>query len=650
MELELTAMAALAARFVNNTQRHVFLTGNAGTGKTTFLHQVVAGTHKRLVVLAPTGVAALNAKGVTLHSQFLLPFGSFLPTRRAPPELGGRFVDRDTLARSHPLIGMRRAVLREVDLLVIDEVSMLRADLLDAVDFRLREVKRNYDTPFGGAQVLFIGDLHQLPPVVKDDEWQVLREHYATPHFFSAHALRADAGTRPYVHIELDKIFRQSDPRFITLLNHFRNNTVGPQDIQELNKHYRPDASADEQGVITLTTHNHKADAINNAALAKLPGASRVFTAKVAGDFPESMYPLPTRLELRIGAQIMFTRNDAEREYYNGKLGRVTRIADDGVAIEMADDKSHYLLTPTTWDNKRYAVQADNNELVEEVIGQFTHYPIKLAWAITVHKSQGLTFDKAIIDVGSAFASGQVYVALSRLRSLDGLILRTRIGGNRVATDRDVVNFSARKDDQALLPTRLQDEQRAFVLATLAATFSFAALLSTAEHIADRHRQSSFGDATLNQSLADFIAMLRNEQDNTRKFRSQLQRITSQGDQPLLLTRIGKGTEYYTTLLSTYVCTFLKSRTAIEKIDGAVELREDLSELDAALMRKLTEIGKAGNMADSILSGRQISREPPLDSRLREARQAILAAANASSHAPRPPGKRPRKRKKRKGT
>ncbi|MBL8011011.1 MAG: AAA family ATPase, partial [Flavobacteriales bacterium] len=405
-------MAALAARFINSTNRHVFLTGKAGTGKTTYLHRLATSTHKRYVILAPTGIAALNAKGVTIHSQFLLPFGAFLPEKQRPADIPeGAFHDQDTLTRRHPLNALRRNVLREVDLLIIDEVSMLRADVLDAIDFRMRAVRQNRRESFGGAQVLLIGDLYQLPPVVKDEEWRVMQRYYASMHFFESQVLKHHG----YAHIELDRIFRQQDERFIRILNNLRDNTVRPEDVAELNAHYRATIpAAESEGVITLTTHNHKADEINQQALTRLPGRPHAFEAHIDGDFPQSMYPVLERIELKVGAQVMFVKNDPEKMYFNGKLARVEALSDEGITVRMYDgvgdapSAATYKLKREVWENKRYVVNAATKEQEEEVLGTFEQYPIKLAWAITVHKSQGLTFGRAIIDVGQAFAPGQV--------------------------------------------------------------------------------------------------------------------------------------------------------------------------------------------------------------------------------------------------
>jgi len=627
MEPEITEMAALAASFVNSTNRHVFLTGKAGTGKTTFLAQLAQHTHKRFVILAPTGIAALNAKGVTLHSQFLLPLASFIPERLAPADAHevGNFCDRDTLTRRHALNNTRRDVLREVELLIIDEVSMLRADILDAVDYRMRTVKNRYDASFGGAQVLLIGDLYQLPPIVKDNEWQVLGHYYSSPHFFCAQALQPGADSaRAYVHIELDKIFRQRDARFIAILNSFRNNTVTAADLQTLNKHYRQEDQIDARGVITLTTHNNKADALNHDALVKLPGPPRTYDAHVEGEFPESMYPLPKRLELRVGAQVMFTRNDVEKEYFNGKLARVKALSPESIEVAMQDDGSSYSLGRVTWENKRYVLNAETRALDEEVIGSFTHFPLKLAWAITIHKSQGLTFDKAIVDVGSAFAPGQVYVALSRLRSLEGLILRTRISANVVRSDHAVAAFTARKDAQAQLPALLKEQQRMYLGELFANTFSLVTLLTAADSVRETVAEAAFADPAILQCVVDLVTQLRSELDNTDKFRKQLHRLASQDDQTALLTRVDKGSEYYTALLLAHLHNVIRTGAVLAKLTRSTAYRESLSELDRRLMQKLGDIGRAAHIARCILQGSEVTRDGKHDRALYEQRAAIL--------------------------
>ena len=646
-----TEMAALAARFVNSTNRHVFLTGKAGTGKTTFLHKLAASTHKRFVILAPTGIAALNAKGVTIHSQFLLPFGAFLPERQRPLDIPeGAFHDQDTLTRRHPLNAIRRNVLRETDLLIIDEVSMLRADLLDAIDFRMRAVRQNRYQSFGGAQVLLIGDLYQLPPVVKDDEWRVMQRYYASMHFFESLVLKQHG----YAHIELDRIFRQQDDRFIRILNNLRDNQVRPEDVEELNAHYRPSISNEEsEGVITLTTHNYKADEINQQALAKLPGKAHTFEASIEGEFPPSMQPVLERIELKAGAQIMFVKNDPEKMYFNGKLARVEELNDDGITVRMyegvgdAPSSSTYKLKRETWENKRYVVNAATKEQEEEVLGTFEQYPIKLAWAITVHKSQGLTFSKAIIDVGQAFAPGQVYVALSRLRSLDGLLLRTRIDPSVVSSDKDVVAFTNRGFEQEPLPQQLEASQRDYLKQMLTGTFDFSDMLRKVDYTQKDHPETAqFEDDSMKTALKLFQEKLRSEEENTQRFRNQLIRLLHEDKREELLVRIEKGGAYYGDLLQEQMKALFRHMAQAELLSRTKEYTNALKEIDGMLMKKVATIAKVGYLTRCILNGEEIQRQKDMEQGLAAKRAAMVGEARAWAEENRPKGKTGKRRKR----
>lgn len=641
-----TEMATLAARFVNSTNRHVFLTGKAGTGKTTFLHKLAASTHKRYVILAPTGIAALNAKGVTIHSQFLLPFGSFVPERQLPADITGQFHDQDTLTRRHPLNAIRRNVLREVDLLIIDEVSMLRADLLDAIDFRMRAVRQNRYQSFGGAQVLLIGDLYQLPPVVKDDEWRVMQRYYASMHFFESKVIKEHG----YAHIELDRIFRQQDGNFIHILNNLRNNTVTQEDVTELNKHFKPQVSeADSEGVITLTTHNYKADELNQRALAQLLGKAHTFEAEVEGDFPESMYPVLARIELKVGAQVMFVKNDMEKAYFNGKLAKVEALDKDGVLVRM-DTGEPYRLKRETWENKRYVVNASTKQQDEEVLGTFEQYPIKLAWAITVHKSQGLTFSKAIIDVGSAFAPGQVYVALSRLRSLDGLILRTRIDPSVVSSDKDVVAFTNRGFEQEPLPLQLKASQREYLKQLLAGAFDFSDMLRKVEYTQKDHPETAqFEDDSMKTALHVLRDTLRTEEENTQKFRNQLMRLLHEDKRDELLLRIEKGGAYYGDLLQKQMKALFQHMAQAEMLSKTKEYTNALKEIDGMLMKKVATIAKVGYLTACILNGEEVKKQEDMERGLAAKRAAMVGEARAwaEEHKPKASGRSGRKRKRR---
>ncbi len=431
----------LAEAYVKYTDRNVFLTGKAGTGKTTFLHRIRNEVFKRTAVLAPTGVAAINAAGMTLHSFFQLPFGLHLPGMKR--EESNRF----RMSRK------KLSVIRNLDLLIIDEISMVRADLLDAVDEALRRHRRNH-TPFGGVQLLLIGDLHQLPPVVKEEEWEQLARHYDTPFFFSSRALR-EAG---YVPIELKHIYRQQEAHFISLLNKIRNGYFDDEVIEMLNSRFRPDFTpAPDEGYITLTTHNSIAESINRERLAKIEAKSTCYRAKTEGKFPENIYPADPELELKPGAQVMFIKNDPspfDKRFYNGKIGYVTRLEHDCVYVQCPDESEEIPATPLTWENVKYEHDPATNTIREEVTGTFEQVPLRLAWAVTIHKSQGLTFDRVIIDAQAAFAHGQVYVALSRCRTFEGVVLRTRIRRTSLHTDSNVRSFSEESARKA--PTRDQ--------------------------------------------------------------------------------------------------------------------------------------------------------------------------------------------------
>lgn len=624
--IEVTEMAALAAQFVNSTDKHVFLTGKAGTGKTTFLRQLAASTHKRHVILAPTGIAALNASGVTIHSQFLLPFGTFLPDRNLPMELPGNtnFYTQQTLVRKHPLNAKRRDVLRNIDLLIIDEVSMLRADLLDAIDARMRFVKRNYGAPFGGVQLLMIGDMYQLPPIVKDHEWSKMREYYASQHFFEAQALK-QAG---FVYVELDKIFRQRDDDFIAILNNLRDNRVTPSDIEKLNTFYRDEKEVPKD-VITLTTHNNKADAINRKALDALEGQTFYFQAEIEDDFPERIFPVAESLELKKGARVMFVKNDAEGDaYYNGKLATITAVDEDEIEVLMDGSEESYILKKEVWENKKYTVDDTVKDLKEEVIGRFSQYPIKLAWAITVHKSQGLTFEKAVIDVGAAFAPGQVYVALSRLTSLNGLILRTKINPNVVSTDAQVVAFGKTKVAPEALQKVLKEEQGHYLANLLGTTFNFSEITQATQRILQKHDTvGQFEDAEMRSALDVLSDNINTQKENTQKFVQQLHFCLQQNDYPRLFTRIEKGSAYYIRFIEENLRLLLKHIEEVKQFSRTKTYLTALTEIDLILMKKWEQMDKALHVAQCIVEGKEIKQNLERDTERNLLRRKLTSEA-----------------------
>ena len=465
--------AELAAKCINQTNKPVFLTGKAGTGKTTFLRKIIEHTHKNAIIVAPTGIAAINAGGVTIHSQFGVPFGLFIPDSSFKLENTQVKVNTPyTMVKHLNMRDQKRKLLQELELLIIDEVSMLRADLLDTIDFVLKSVRRQQHKPFGGVQVLFIGDLMQLPPVVKEEEWNILRNYYCSIYFFDALVLRNE---KP-IYIELDKIYRQSDNTFIDLLNNLRNNKVTQANIDLLNSYYKPNYDVTSAlNTITLTTHNNKADTLNRSALQELKGKSYFFSANIEGEFNEYAYPVEAYLELKQGAQIMFIKNDVsgKQQYFNGKIGIVSSLSDKEIEIDFRDGTKPFLLEHYQWKNIKYELNPVTNEIDETEIGTFTQYPIKLAWAITVHKSQGLTFEKAILDINRAFAPGQVYVALSRLKSLDGLVLTAPIQFNAISQDKTLVDYAENKPKTEEVKQLIDQETVLFLKAYALKTYDF---------------------------------------------------------------------------------------------------------------------------------------------------------------------------------
>ena len=530
----------LAFDHVQHTGRHLFLTGKAGTGKTTFLRSLRERLPKQMVVTAPTGVAAINAGGVTLHSFFQLPFGP----------LAGRETEQPHFRFSRDKIAM----IRGMDLLVIDEISMVRADLLDAVDDVLRRY-RDRRKPFGGVQLLMIGDLQQLSPVVKDSEWELLKDLYDTPYFFGSRALRET----DYACIELTRVYRQQDGRFLDLLNQVRDNCLTADALAELNRRHLPDFSpADVEGYITLCTHNAQAQRLNDAKLAALPSPAVRFAADISGSFPELSYPVDPQIELKVGAQVMFAKNDlsAEKLFFNGKIGRVTAIDGASVRVRCPDDPADIAVEPMQWDNVKYAIDPATNRIAETIEGTFRQIPLKLAWAITIHKSQGLTFERAIIDANASFAHGQVYVALSRCKTLEGLVLRTPLRPRSIIADPAVADYirqiAARRPDADRLETdRLETDRLTFQRELLVELFNFRLLryhLNALLELADLHRGS------LLPGLVELFGRLHDTAQTDlvavgEKFLSQIDRLlTGHSDaetHPALRERLQKAHGYF---------------------------------------------------------------------------------------------------------
>ncbi len=527
----------LSWQIAENTGVNIFLTGKAGTGKTTFLRDFITKTHKRCVVLAPTGIAAINAGGSTLHSFFQLPFGPFVPT--------SGFSDQRTFRFSKRKIGL----IRSLDMIIIDEISMVRADLLDSVDAVLRRF-RDRTRPFGGVQLLMIGDLQQLAPVAKQEEWEILRPYYDTQYFFSSKALK-ECG---FITVELQRVYRQNDNEFVELLNAVRTNTADADVLARLNNRYFPDFNPNEgDGYIRLTTHNEQADRINHQKLDELPEDSVIFKAIISGDFPELSYPTLEKLELKVGAQVMFVKNDSctPKRYYNGLLGKVVSLSSEHIEVLPQDADTGILVGREKWTNVRYVLNDETKNIEEEVIGEFDQVPLKTAWAITIHKSQGLTFDKAIIDVQKSFTHGQTYVALSRCRSLSGMVLTAPISARAIINDPYVLAFTENIPSQIPSLSRVEELEREYFLSLVAELFDFRHVRYAFDsylRLVDEHLYKQYPKAL--QQLKEARQKFSQQIDHVASsFAIQYTSIIRQGygyaTDTLLQERCKKGAEYF---------------------------------------------------------------------------------------------------------
>ena len=476
-----------------HTNRSIFLTGKAGTGKTTFLNDFVSKTQKKYIVVAPTGIAAINAGGVTIHSMFGLPLRTFLPTTdRVDSNTANNIAD---LMHHFKYRKDKLKLLRELELIIIDEVSMLRADVLDMMDFSLRSVRRNQQR-FGGVQMLFIGDLYQLPPVVRDE--YILKQYYNSPFFFDSYALKE----LPLITLELTTVYRQKDEKFLEILNEIRDGAVSDIDFETLNERYIPDFEPTDEPYVYLTSHNRMADEINLKKLAELKGKSYFYKAEITGNFNENQYPNEEILELKTGTQIMFIRNDAsgEHRYFNGKLAEVVEIDEQEIHVVIDGEDEIFKLKKETWDQKRYSL-AEDKSIQEEVLGSFKQYPIRLAWAVTIHKSQGLTFDRLIIDAGKSFASGQVYVALSRCRTLEGIVLKSKITPEVIFSDKRVSKFQDETHANDRVEEILQTEKYDYSIKKIASRLDCKWIAASLEMWYNSAKHSKF----LDQDKAKFV-------------------------------------------------------------------------------------------------------------------------------------------------
>lgn len=605
-------MFTLAADFINYTNRSVFLTGRAGTGKTTFLKYIKSSCAKQSAVIAPTGVAAINAGGVTIHSFFQLPFTPFVPERKI-------FTKDDSSIDAHHLLGRikmnreRRKILQQLELLIIDEISMVRCDVLDAIDLVLRHFRFNYNEPFGGVQLLFIGDMFQLPPVVQDDEWRILSQFYSSPFFFDSKVLQEEEP----VHIELNKIYRQNEQQFIELLNKVRNNEMDEEGFELLNSRYQPNfiPSGGEE-CITLTTHNYKADTMNADALQQLQTETKTYKAIIKGEFNEKSYPAEELLQLKTGAQVMMIKNDPEKKYFNGRIGIITKLEEEIVQVQCKDEVSAIEIKREVWENIRYALNPTTQTVEEDVAGSFEQFPLRLAWAITIHKSQGLTFERAVIDAGSAFAAGQVYVALSRCTTLQGVILKSRITNNGLHNDERIIQFSRRKQQRLHLLGDLDQSKKMQQLGLLKTIFDLTAIAKSIEPLQKfvEETKDDFNEEALLwiNKLQEKISAI---EEVAAKFRVQIETVaanTIPEQNETLQQRIVAAAKYFSEQLTQLSNHLLSSAAVTDSKQKAMVYNDMLQEVHAAIAQKLFNINgcKEGFNTTAFYIHRQQFRVP----------------------------------------
>lgn len=580
----------LAWRLVEHTGANVFITGKAGTGKTTFLKRLKEESSKNIAVLAPTGIAALNAGGMTIHSFFQLSFSPFIP---GIGQAGGN-------SRFSRYSKQKIKMLRAIDTIVIDEISMVRADVLDAIDAKLRRF-RHSPLPMGGVQLVMIGDIQQLPPVAREEEWRLLSEHYRSPYFFDSHLLRE----APFETIELTKVYRQKDRDFIDILNAIRENKVDSSVMRKLNQRYIPGFKPkDEERYICLMTHNHQAQLVNEQHMKALKTKRHVFEAKIEDDFPELIYPAEAELVLKEGAQVMFLKNDSqEHRYYNGTIGRIKSISDQGkVIVTLGDNTPPIEVQPETWENMAYTVDEKSKEMKEKVVGRFTQIPLRAAWAITIHKSQGLTFDKAIINASAAFAHGQTYVALSRCRSLQGLVLESPLPNSAFISDHTIARFEHDCSLREADGSRVSSLQGEFALRLDLEIPDLSGLRNALDSL---HRSLQISHASaFPKATAEFGEMLagpfKEIFDVSIRFQQQLRRMAAQGaSQESIHDRLKAASDYFIHRLDPIV-DFLRSipqevdnkeaRKKFEEAMGSVEMEVNLKYalFQATLKKKLS--------------------------------------------------------------
>lgn len=605
--------AELAANYVNTTNRHIFLTGKAGTGKTTFLRSIVRNTYKNAVVAAPTGIAAINAEGVTLHSLLQLPFGAFIPEDIPFSDRNIQVNTPSSLFKEAKFGAQKRKLINELELLIIDEVSMLRADLLDCIDATLRKLRKRRFDPFGGLQILFIGDLMQLPPVVKQEEALLLRQFYSSPYFFEAKALKEN----PPIRVELNKVYRQTDQQFIDLLNRLRHNELEYDDVALLNEKYQEDVT-ELEGYIHLTTHNRKADKINETRLGDLDTSSESYEADLSGDFPENAYPCEPILKLKEEAQVMFIKNDptGKSQFFNGKIGQISSL-EDGIKVKF-EDGTEVPVEQYEWENVRYVLDKTTNEVEKKVLGTFKQFPLKLAWAVTIHKSQGLTFEKAILDLEGTFAAGQLYVALSRLTSLDGLILSSPLPKRSPSIDEQLNHYISSFEGTEKLSENFERDRIRFISEFAERSFLFDPMLR--ELVAHKKTFNKDENRSLKQKQLPWTDELINDafplKEVGENFIRQVNGILAQKEMHQLAERMSKASAYFETKLTELIERITQQYRMLKTQTQAKSYRAELIDIKDLISSYLKQIIKLNLLVQHINEGVPLTRE-----KLRQSKQ-----------------------------
>jgi hypothetical protein len=591
-------------QLVNQTNQNIFLTGKAGTGKTTLLKKITSSTYKNHIIVAPTGVAAINAGGVTIHSMFQLPFAPLLPTDYYTNYTGqSTFETRKTILRHFKVRADKRAILNSLELLIIDEVSMLRPDTLDAIDIMLQYVRFN-KKPFGGVQVLFIGDLMQLPPIIRNHEWDVMSQYYDGKFFFHAQVLRQE---QP-IYIELTKIWRQDDAHFINLLQKLRNNEIDEEVIDALSPYV--DTKFDiknNPGYIVLTTHNQQADTLNEEALADIREKEYTFDAEIVDDFPDHFFPIEKVLRLKRGAQVMFIKNDMsfEKRYYNGKIGFIKSISGGELIVRFPEENVEIEVDKFTWENIRYTVNPMTQEIQEDIQGTFTQYPLRLAWAITVHKSQGLTFEKAAIDISKIFAPGQAYVALSRLTTLQGLRLLNPLTNRNISIEEAVLSYEKYKSSAEEIEKNLMIYTQDFLYDICMRSFKYYEIKRWMQRMEEELKAS--GTNTIIGKEKKWLEEIQTKAEEivtvAEKFQMSIGRIVSASDVNLLFERVEKAYDYFFPLWLEIEKRVLKKLVELSYVSRVKEYENDMRELESYVLSYIKHLERLKKLVSCMRGG-----------------------------------------------